>query len=44
MSQSKKNLLIILTLITAFGIVGHMDLKDHECSWNGCGDARYAQE
>jgi len=44
MKPSIKNFLIITACIVAFGIVGHMDYVDGQCSWNGCGDARYTQE
>lgn len=44
MSQRKKHLLILLAVVMALGIVGAMDEHDANCSWNGCGDARYVQE
>jgi len=44
LKPSIKNFLILTAVFVAFGIVGHMDYVDEQCSWNGCGDARYTQE
>ena len=44
MRPSLKNFLILTAVIVAFGIAGHMDARDAECSWNGCGLDRYTQE
>lgn len=44
MSARMKNVLVVVVIALAFGIVGYMDAQDAECSWNGCGDSRYTQE
>jgi len=44
MSARMKNVLVVVVIALAFGIVGAMDAHDAECSWNGCGDVRYTQE
>lgn len=44
MSARMKNILIAVSVVLAFGVVGAMDKHDANCSWNGCGDARYTQE
>lgn len=41
MSQRMKNTLIALTFLSAYLIVGSIDYQSEQCSWNGCGDARY---
>lgn len=43
MSARMKNALIIVAMFVAFGLVGHMDYVDEQCSWNGCGDSRFTQ-
>jgi len=35
--------LFIVVILLAYGIVGNMEVHDAQCSWNGCGDARYIQ-
>ena len=44
MSGRMKNVLVVVVIALAFGIVGYMDSQDAQCSWNGCGDSRYTQE
>lgn len=41
MSRGYKQLAIAGVLFLAFALAGFMDKQDAECSWNGCGDARY---
>jgi len=43
MKPSIKNFLILTAVFVAFGLVGHMDYVDEQCSWNGCGDDRFAE-
>ncbi len=44
MSQKAKHALILALIVVALGVVGHLDARDAQCSWNGCGEARYTQE
>lgn len=44
MNQKTKHALILAAIVFALGVVGHLDAQDAQCSWNGCGEARYTQE
>lgn len=44
LTRRTKNVLILLLVVAAYGLVGYMDANDADCSWNGCGEERYSQE
>lgn len=44
MRQKTKHALVLLTIVVAMGLLGHMEARDAQCSWNGCPDNRFEQE
>ncbi len=44
MSQKAKHALVLALIVVALGVVGHLDARDAQCSWNGCPDQRFAEE